>query len=76
MALTAPQSASVVTVANSAELAMPKRASLPSMFPPGHMAPAVWSVPASSGLPRASAQYAAVTPARKRAAIAAQIAQP
>ena len=39
--LTAPQLASVVTVAKSAELAMPKRASLPSMLPPGHIAPAV-----------------------------------
>ena len=34
MELTAPQEASVVTVAKSAELAMPKRVSLPSMFPP------------------------------------------
>ena len=34
MVLTAPQEASVVTVANSAELAMPKRTSLPSMLPP------------------------------------------
>jgi hypothetical protein len=32
--LTAPHEASVVTVANSAELAMPKRTSLPSMLPP------------------------------------------
>ena len=31
---TAPQLASVVTVAKSAELAMPKRVSLPSMLPP------------------------------------------
>ncbi len=41
MPLTAPQLASVVTVANSAELAMPNRTSLPSMLPPGHIAPAV-----------------------------------
>ena len=34
MALTAPQEASVVTTANSAEAAMPKRTSLPSMLPP------------------------------------------
>ncbi len=34
MALTAPHEASVVTVANKAELAMPKRTSLPSMLPP------------------------------------------
>ena len=33
MELTAPQLASVVTVANSAELAIPKRTSLPSMLP-------------------------------------------
>ena len=35
MLLTAPQLASVVTVANSADCAMPKRVSLPSMLPPG-----------------------------------------
>jgi hypothetical protein len=34
MLFTAPQLASVVTVAKSAELAMPKRTSLPSMLPP------------------------------------------
>ena len=34
MLLTAPQLVSVVTVAQSAELAMPKRTSLPSMLPP------------------------------------------
>ena len=33
MAFTAPQEASVVTVAKRAELAMPKRTSLPSMLP-------------------------------------------
>ena len=56
--LTAPQLASVVTVAKSAVLAMPKRTSLPSMLPPGDSAVAVWSAPAavSIGLPRASAQ--------------------
>ena len=32
--LIAPQLASVVTVANRAETAMPKRTSLPSMLPP------------------------------------------
>src|SRR6185295_4244593 len=74
--LTAPQLASVVTVAKSAELAMPNRHSLPSMLPPGDTALALWSAPApsSSGLPRASAQYAVVTPARKRNAIAPQTA--
>ena len=36
--LIAPQLASVVTVANSAELAMPKRHSFPSMLPPYEVA--------------------------------------
>src|SRR5262249_57865428 len=78
MLLTAPQLASVVIVANSAEFAMPNRTSLPSMFPPGASAVAVWSAPAavSNGFPRASAQYVVVTPARNRNAIAAQTAQP
>ena len=56
IAFTAPQLASVVTVAKSAELAMPKRTSFPSMLPPGWLTEACWSAPASSGLPRASAQ--------------------
>ena len=58
MALTAPQEASVVTVANSAELAMPKRTSLPSMLPPACSALAAWSTcsAAKAGLPAASAQ--------------------
>ena len=34
MLFTAPQLVSVVTVANSAEFAMPNRTSLPSMLPP------------------------------------------
>jgi len=34
MLLTAPQLASVVTAANKAESAIPKRTSFPSMFPP------------------------------------------
>ncbi len=34
MLLTAPHEVAVVTVANSAEAAMPKRVSLPSMLPP------------------------------------------
>ena len=42
MLFTAPQLASVVTVANRAELAMPNRISLPSMLPPDW--PAVASV--------------------------------
>ena len=38
MALTAPHEVAVVTVANSAEAAMPKRVSLPSMLPPAWVA--------------------------------------
>ncbi len=51
MLFTAPQLASVVTVAKSAELAMPKRTSLPSMLP-------AWATgrPFRMGLPAASAQ--------------------
>ena len=39
MALTAPQEASVVTVANRADPKIPKRTSLPSMFPPSASTP-------------------------------------
>src|SRR5271168_967603 len=74
--LMAPQLASVVTVANSAELAIPKRTSLPSIFPPDCVALACWFTPASNGLPRASAQYAVLTPTRNSASIAAHTAQP
>ena len=74
--LMAPQLASVVTVANSALLAIPKRTSLPSMLPPGCIAVALWSVPANRGFPRASAQYATVTPAKNKTAIAAHTAHP
>ena len=58
MALTAPQEASVVTVVKSAELAMPKRTSLPSMLPPACSALGAWSTSraAKAGLPCASAQ--------------------
>ena len=58
MLFTAPQEASVVTVVNSAELAMPKRTSLPSMLPPDCKALAAWSTwsAANAGLPAASAQ--------------------
>ena len=41
MELTEPLEAAVVAVAHSAELAMPKRTSLPSMLPPGWSALAV-----------------------------------
>ena len=55
---TAPQLASVVTVANSAEPAIPKRVSLPSMFPPGCAAVAARSTPSRAriGLPACSAE--------------------
>jgi len=68
--------ASVVTVANNAELAMPKRTSLPSMLPPVCSAVARCSTPCSRGLPLASAQYAVVTPHTNRIAIAPHTAQP
>ncbi len=41
MALTEPLEADVVAVAQRAELAMPKRISLPSMLPPDWSGPAV-----------------------------------
>ena len=44
IALTAPHETAVVIVANSPELAIPKRTSLPSMFPPGESALAAWSM--------------------------------
>ena len=50
MALTQPQLASVVIVAKSAESAIPKRTSLPSMLPPGCVALAFWSMPCSNGI--------------------------
>src|SRR5579885_3439763 len=73
---TAPQLASVVTVAKSAEPAIPKRTSLPSMFPPGCVALALWFTPCRSGFPRDSAQYAVTVPAVNRHNIAAQTAPP
>src|SRR5580692_8967754 len=75
--LMAPQLASVVTVANRAELAMPKRVSLPSMLPPDCAADECCATVAGySGFPFASAQYATVTPQRNRIAIADQTAHP
>src|SRR5581483_5424149 len=74
--LIAPQLASVVTVANKAESAMPNRTSLPSMFPPDCRALTRWSVLARRGFPRASAQYATETPQRNKIAIADHTAQP
>ena len=72
MELTAPQEASVVIVANKAELKTPKRVSLPSMLP------SVWTTPFlyKLGLPSASAFQQVTTPTRKIAAIAPQTAQP
>ncbi len=56
---------------------MPKRTSLPSMFAAGVVGvETCWSTPCSNGLPRASAQYAAVTPHKNRIAIADHTAQP
>ena len=54
IALTEPLDAAVVAVAHSAELAMPKRTSLPSMLPPGCVALCVWSTP-KAGKPRVAA---------------------
>ena len=59
MELTEPFEAAVVAVAQSAELAMPKRTSLPSMLPPGCSAAGDWSTP---GL----RQRADCPPARRR----------
>ena len=57
MVFTAPQLTSVVTVAKSAEFAMPNRVSLPSIFPPGCVSVAVIAIPvfASIGVPGAAA---------------------
>src|ERR1022692_3213373 len=78
---TAPQLVSVVTVANSAEFATPNRTSFPSRFPTPCDAAFERCEPCcaaavSKGFPRASAQYAVVTPARNSKAIAAQTAHP
>jgi len=54
MLLTAPQLASVVTVAKRAELTTPKRILYLPCFRPDCSALACWSVPVRSGLPFAS----------------------
>src|ERR1700679_3450606 len=77
----APQPVSVVTVANNAELVTPNRTSFPSRFPTVRETDAeCWELccaaTVSKGFPRASAQYAVVTPARKSSAIAAHTAHP
>ena len=76
--LTEPFDADVVAVAHSAELTMPKRASLPSMLPPGCVTLAAWSTPrpASTGLPRLSAHAQSASRATKTIVIAASTAQP
>src|SRR5271166_1569528 len=81
MELTAPQLVSVVTVANSAELATPNRTSFPSRFPEACRAAAgcfelCCAAAVTKGLPRASAQYAVLTPATNSKAIADHTAHP
>src|SRR5260370_36077995 len=78
IALTQPHDASGVMVAESAEVAMPKRTSLPSMLPPGLVADATISTPRAAwmGLPRASAQYAVATPLANSTYIATHSAHP
>src|SRR5579872_1465213 len=78
MLFTAPHEVPVVTVAKRDELTMPNRTSLPSMLPPGLSDDATTSTPSLAwiGLPRASARYEVVTPAKNRMYIAAQIAHP
>ena len=77
MPLTAPQLASVVIVAKSAELRDPEANFLALHVAAGlHGADVCWSMPCSNGLPCASAEYATVTPARNRIAMAAHTAQP
>ena len=73
MELTAPQEASVVTVANRAELKMPKRTSLPSMLP---SAGGDAELLVNRDCPPASAHQHSSTPARNRIIIAAQTDQP
>src|SRR3978361_162016 len=70
IALTAPHDVSVVIVANSADAAMPKRASLPSQLPPA--TPSACTM----GLPAASAAYAAVKPATNSVVIRANRTHP
>jgi hypothetical protein len=77
MALTEPFDATVVAVAQSAELAMPKRTSLPSMFPPDCKAPAVWSTPClTKTAPCCSATTHVARSATKMTVIAARTVQP
>src|SRR6266516_1717439 len=70
--LTAPQDASVVTVAKRAELKIPKRTSLPSMFPSAVATPRCWWI----GLPEDSAHQHKSTQPTNKIDIAAQTVQP
>ena len=72
IAFTAPQEASVVIVAKSAELKTPKRVSFPSMLPSAASTPSGWW----AGFPAASAQAQPSAPARNRSIIAAHTDHP
>ena len=78
MLFTAPQVASVVAVANSADVAMPNRVSLPSMLPPDWVAVGAVSTPslARIGLPACSAGYVTKTPIRNMIDMAQKSAHP
>jgi hypothetical protein len=78
MEFTEPFEAEVVAVAQSAELAMPKRVSLPSMLPPASASFTVWSTPraAKAGLPFHSSYSAGRRRPTKRIVIAASTAHP
>ena len=69
---TAPQEASVVIVAKSAESPGPKRTSFPSMFPGAAETPRAWWI----GLPRTSDHPASSAAPIKSIAMAAKTAQP
>ena len=75
---TDPFDAAVVAVAQSAEDAMPNRASLPSMLPPMFVAVATGSAPSldNNGLPPCSARHAAISKTTNTAVIAASSAHP
>ena len=68
----------MVAVAHRAELATPKRTSLPSMLPPGLMLDCLISTPseAMAGLPVCSAQTVTDKSSTKIMVMAARMAQP
>ena len=76
--LTEPLDAAVVAVAQRAELAMPKRTSLPSMLPPGCIVAGglVDAQVGKAGLPACSAATQPSASGTKITSIAARIAQP